>query len=216
MRSAGTLWLLAGLTYLASETIAASAFAGYSYAANYVSDLGVPYPVAAGSGQSLSRLAWVMNFGGFILDGLLYAAAAIIALRGCRADRKRATVFAAFAAVHSLGTILVGSIHSGPREIAAGIHAYHVIGAAMAIAGGNAASIAASRLAARAGAPLAYRRVSLGLGLFGFLGLAMLETNRVVGAALLPDGIFERAGVYPITAWEIVTGLTILIASPRR
>ena len=43
LRLAGALWLLAGVMYLACESIAAAAFPGYSYARNYISDLGVPY-----------------------------------------------------------------------------------------------------------------------------------------------------------------------------
>ena len=205
LRLAGALWLLAGLLYLVSETIAAAAFDHYSYAHNYISDLGVPYPLTDGT---VSSLAWVMNFGGFILDGILYGTAAVIAFRQMPAFGRG---FLTFAAIHSIGTILVGTVHSGPRELAAGIHHFHVIGAAMAIVGGNAVSIAASR----ADGSTLYSRISLGLGLFGLISLAMLETNRVLGTAILPDGLFERGSVYPITAWEILTGTMLLVGKNR-
>ena len=43
LQLAGTLWLFAGILYLTCEAIAAASFSGYSYAYNYISDLGVPY-----------------------------------------------------------------------------------------------------------------------------------------------------------------------------
>ena len=57
MRLAGALWLLAGIAYLTSETAAAAAFAGYSYAYDYVSDLGVPYVVVVAGRVLRSPLA---------------------------------------------------------------------------------------------------------------------------------------------------------------
>jgi hypothetical membrane protein len=144
-----------------------------------------------------------MNIGGFILDGLLYGAAAFTARRAVRPVGR---LFLLIAVIHSVGTILVGIVPNGPREIAPGIQHFHVIGAAMAIIGGNAASIAASRF----DAPAIYRRLSLGLGLFGLISLALLEANRVTGTIILPDGILERGSVYAITVWEILTGATLL------
>jgi hypothetical membrane protein len=195
VKLAGTLWLIAGATYLAAEAIAAAAYPGYSYARNYISDLGIPYPVAGAH----SALAWVMNFGGFILDGVLYGAAALIAFRS---GASRA--FLLLALLHAVGTIVVGAAHSGPREVASGMHHLHVLGAAMAIIGGNAASIVAGGFG-----PPAYRSISLGLGLFGLLSLVMLEANRMLGMAILPDAVFERGSVYAITAWEILTGVML-------
>ena len=205
---AGTLWLLAGLLYLTSEAIAASAFAGYSYAKDYISDLGVPYTLADGT---VSPLAWLMNFGGFILDALLYGAAAVVAVSARRPRHRAVMAFLVLAMIHTAGSILVGTVHSGPREIAAGTHHIHVIGAAMAIIGGNAASIVASRLAA----PGAYRRTSLTLGLFGLASLVTLEINRLSGTPILPEGLLERGSVYTITGWEILTGLTLLFTKRR-
>jgi len=210
-RLAGALWLLAGLLYLASETATAIAFPGYSYARNYISDLGVPYLGTIDGRVLNSPLAGVMNIGGFILDGVLFATAAVVTRRAVRSGWQAGNVFLILALLHSLGTIGVGTIHSGPRELAAGIHYLHVIGAGMAIVGGNAALIAAAFAARRFGAPWPYRRVSAVLGLLGLLGIVALE----IGAFGLPAGMLERASVYPITAWEIITGLAILAARRR-
>src|SRR6202020_3547923 len=52
--SAGVAWLSAGLAYLTLEGIAAAAFRPhYSYAHNFISDLGIP--------SASSPLAWLMN-----------------------------------------------------------------------------------------------------------------------------------------------------------
>jgi hypothetical membrane protein len=206
LRLAGVLWLCAGLCYLASEAIAAAAFPGYSYATNYISDLGVPYEGMVDGRPLRSGLAWVMNFGGFILDGVLFAAAAIAASRVAKGQ----TVFLALALVHAAGTILVGLVHSGDRELAAGIHHFHVIGGAMAIVGGNAALIASAGLSRRLGLPAAHRIAGSCLGGFGLLAVAVLEFDAITGMIMAPVGLLERCSVYPITAWEIVTGLVLL------
>jgi hypothetical membrane protein len=214
LRIAGAFWLMAGLVYLACETIAAAAFPGYSYADNYISDLGVPY-LAAIDGRVLnSPLASVMNFGGFILDGVLFAAAATAARSAVRPADRAGNAFFALAIVHSVGTILVGTVHSGPREVAASVQHIHVIGAGMAIVGGNIALIAAAVASRRFGAP-AYRRASMVLGAFGLLAIAALEIDALGHVPVLPAGLLERASVYPITAWEIMTGLVILCTRTR-
>jgi hypothetical membrane protein len=212
LRLAGLLWLLAGLTYLASEAIAAAAFPGYSYAHNYISDLGVPYEGMIHGRALRSSRAFVMNFGGFVLDGALFAAATGVALRAFRDRGEAVAICAVLGIVHALGTILVGIVHGGDREMAAGIHHIHVIGAAMAIIGGNAALIAAAFASRRCGAPAVYRRVSVALGVSGFVSLALLQS----GTTSLPEGLLERGSVYPITIWEIVTGIAILAAVRNR
>ena len=44
----GALWTVAGVGWLVGEAVSASAFPGYSYATNYISDLGVPDVSAVG------------------------------------------------------------------------------------------------------------------------------------------------------------------------
>ena len=210
LRLAGALWLLAAISYLMSEAIAAAAFPAYSYVHNYISDLGVPYDAIIDGRTIHSPMASAINFGGFILDGLLSGAAAIAAMFAMGERRRAGSLFLVFAIVHSLGSILVGTVHSGDRS---GLAHFHVIGAAMAIIGGNGATIAAASLSGRLGASPLYRIASVALGICGLLGLVLLEANRAVGVAVGPDGVLERASVYAITFWKVLTGLTILIAS---
>jgi hypothetical membrane protein len=215
-RFAGAFWLLAGLLYLSCETIAAFAFPGYSYAYNYISDLGVPYPGTIDGRMLNSPMAMIMNLGGFILNGILFAAAAVAARCAIRRAVRIDDVFLLLAIVHSVGIILVGTVHSGPREVAAGIHFVHVIGAGMVIVGGNAALIAAAIASSRFHAPAIYCKASLTLGIFGLLALAVLEIEAFGHPPILPAGLLERASAYPITIWEIATGFTLVAARRRR
>ena len=214
MRVAGVLWLLAGTLYLTCEIIAAAGFPGYSYAHHYISDLGVSYDGLIHGRALHSSRAWVMNFGGFVLDGAFYGLATVLATWAvCRSGWSRAgAVFMAVSLIHAIGTILVGSVPNGPREVALGLAPIHLIGAAMAIIGGNAALIAAASFSRRFGAPAWYRAVCVGLGLFGFVSLALLEVGGLTGRAILPAGLLERGAVYPITVWKIMTGMAIVIA----
>jgi hypothetical membrane protein len=212
---AGTLWLFAGIFYLAAEAITAAAFPGYSFAHNYISDLGVPYQSVVDGRTLDSPRALLMNLGGFILDGAFYAAAAITAISAMRAKHWPGIVFLALGIVHSAGTILVGIVHNGFREVTTGLQPIHVIGAAFAIIGGNAASIVAAILSRRFGAPSVYSMTSLGLGIFGLFSLALLQLSREMAMTMIPFGILERGSVYPITLWEIITGVAILVTCRR-
>ena len=71
--SAAVAWLSAGLAYLTLEAVAAAAFRPhYSYAHNFISDLGIP------SGDS--PLAWLMNIA-FCVQGTLFLVGAILTVR---------------------------------------------------------------------------------------------------------------------------------------
>lgn len=140
----GIVWFAGSFAYLTLEAVAAAAFRPpYSYARNFVSDLGVP-------GFS-SPLAWLMNLG-FCMNGVLF-------LVGAVAMRKTGP-FLGLAATNALGNVLIAFFHSGS--------AVHAVGAVSAIVGGNAAVLAGSSIIGGL-----HRKVSIGLGLFGMLGFAL-------------------------------------------
>jgi hypothetical membrane protein len=205
--AAGAFWFAAGALYLATEAIAAAGFPGYSYARDYVSELGIPYPELVGGREVLSTRATVMNLG-FILEGLCFALAATAFATARRAFAPAGIAFLLLAAIHALGLVVIGLVHSGSRELATGIHHWHVAGAAMAIVGGNVAIIAASRPFRRLGAPPCYCAASLALGSVGLLSLALLMIDG--RWPIVADGLAERGSVYAITAWEILTGPVLL------
>jgi hypothetical membrane protein len=212
---AAILWIAAGISYVTLEAIAAAGYrGGYSYANNYISDLGVTIPSTFEGRTIDSPRAIVMNTA-FYLDGILFLAAAILAVRAFAAPGW--WLFLGLAATHTVGNVLVGTIHGGGTESASGSIQWHTLGAGLAIIGGNAAVLAGSVLSRRIGTPPWYRAISTALGLLGLICLAMLLIDRGTTAInLLPEGAWERGSVYTITAWEVFTGSCLLAFTQRR
>ena len=167
------------------EAVAAAGKPGYRYVTNYISDLGT---------------SAVMNVGAFMLHGALFALGAVIAVRAYPGGGLLARVFVLAAAANAVGNILVGTFHSGMH----GPVAPHVIGAGLAIVGGNVAALLAGVGAHRMGLSHNYSRASIVLGVVG-IGCLLALT-------VFPVGFVERGAVYPIIAWEIMTGVAILRA----
>lgn len=206
LRAAGILWIAAAVVYVGTEAIAASAFPDYSYAQNYISDLGVP-EIGTHDGRLLdSPLNAVMN-AGFVIQGILFLTATLLAARGRPA--RIAVPWVALAALHAAGITMVAVIHGGPEAAASGIIAFHVIGAGLAIVCGNLASIAG-------GFALGGRWFRLFSVVVAAVGLGCLVGLQTQPAMIdLPDGVWERGSVYAITAWELVAGI-VLVARTRR
>jgi hypothetical membrane protein len=200
-RIAGALaFVVGGLQYAVLEGVAASAWRSppYDYVSNYISDLGVADPQTYGGRVVDSPLAWVMNTG-FVLEGLFFAVAAVL-LSIAFSGASRA-LFVAFALLHAVGIVLVGFFD----ETTAG--GWHVGGAFASIVFGNLAALVAG---------LAWRRLGLP-GWFGVLSVALPVVGLASEVVLLAgiadpdlDGLFERGGVYSITAWQVVFGAVVL------
>ena len=196
--SAAVAWLSAGLAYLTLEGIAAAAFRPrYSYADNFISDLGIP------SGNS--PLAWLMNTA-FCLQGTLFLVGAILAVRAVEA--RKARLFVTLAAANAVGNLLIAAFHSGPAARADGTARVHAIGAVLAIVGGNAAILAGSRIVSGW-----HRKVSVALGAFGLASFALFVIE-LTASSSLPLGILERCSVYSITAWQLFTAAWLLSRRP--
>lgn len=193
---------LSGLIYLLAERISALAWQHppYRYQFNYISDLGVPQ---CGS-LICSPLHNVMN-SGFAAEGVLFFCGCILLFS--RVKNRWALLLAG---IHGAGGVLIALFHSG--GISSGI-TLHQTGAVMAIGGGNLCLIAVGLHAiflapgGKGGRPL-----PAGLGYFSLLlgGFGLLSML-AIPSALFPIGIIERASVYPITTWQIVTGFALLI-----
>ena len=196
--SAAVAWTSAGLAYLTLEAVAAAAFRPhYSYAHNFISDLGIP--------SDDSPLAWLMNTA-FCLQGSLFLVGAILAVRAV-APRK-AGLFVTFAAANAVGNLLIAAFHSGPASHTNGTAWVHAIGAVLAIVGGNAAILAGSRIVSGW-----HRKVSVALGAFGLLSFALFVIELKASSAL-PLGVWERCSVYSITAWQLFTAAWLLSRRP--
>ena len=44
----------------------------------------------------------------------------------------------------------------------------------------------------------------------------LLVDSSSTAIEVLPDGVWERASVYTIVAWELLTGIALLVAGTRR
>lgn len=213
----GALWTVAGAGWLVGEAVSASAFPGYSYATNYISDLGVP-DVGTFQGRSIDSPLHVLMNTTFIGQGVLFGIAAVLAAVVFRAASRRARVATAvLAVVHLVGMVLVGSFHGSQTSTDGGTIVFHVLGAAAAITTGNLVAITAGIGSGALRAPAVYRIASVVLGIVGIVSLVMLvvdSSSTVI--EVLPDGVWERASVYTIVAWELLTGIALLVAGSRR
>lgn len=189
-RVAAVLWLVGAAVYLACEAVAAVRLRGYSYADDYISDLGV---------------APVMSIGGFILHGCLFLAGAVVFCGSCPKLGWAGWVFVVMAATNAVGNVIVGTVRSGT---------VHSTGAAMAILGGNIAVIVAGVGGRRSHASSAYRGASVAIGAVGIACLLTLVIDGANSPRDLPVGIVERGAVYSIVIWEIMTGAAILCRRP--
>ena len=195
---AAVAWSSAGLAYLTMEAVAAAAFRPhYSYARNFISDLGIP--------SDDSPLAWLMNTA-FCVQGTLFLVGAILTVRAVEA--RKAGLFVALVAANAVGNLLIAAFHSGPAARAEGTAWVHAVGAVLAIVGGNAAILAGSRVVNGW-----HRKVSVALGAFGLLSF-MLFVIELKGSSALPLGVWERCSVYSITAWQLLTAAWLVSRRP--
>ncbi|MDQ3023130.1 MAG: DUF998 domain-containing protein [bacterium] len=202
------IWLASSLTYLLCEAIAAGGFPGYSYAANFISDLGVPYKGYFAGRELNSTLAVVMN-AGFILHGLLFALSSILVLPAIRPQLMARIALIALALAHALGSLLIAVVHSGNRELESGMNALHLIGATLAIVGGNLAVLTLAIHLRNFVAANSYRYAT-----FALLAIAVLGIGLLIVLPHTPlGGAFERCGVYSIMAWELLTAAFLLAAT---
>jgi hypothetical membrane protein len=199
------LWVVGAVGYLVLEAVAAAGFEPvYSYAHNYISDLGVN----AGElvhGQMIDSPRSCLMHTAFYLQGILFFLGALLIVGV--PDCPRARIFLGLIAANAAGNIVIGTVHSGK---------VHLGGAALAIVGGNTAILAGSAVVAPIGGRRWYRSISKLVAALGLLCLSMLIINEVTSKAnLLPDGAWERGSVYSITAWQLLTA-TCLLTIRRR
>jgi len=197
---------IAGIVYLVSETVSAAAWhtPAYSYASNYISDLGVSGCGSLFHGRQIcSPLYGVMN-AGFMLEGLFFLMGAIICSRLIAQPWKAVSLLLAL--LHGVGMLMVGVFHGSQAALGDGSLRYHLLGAQMAIGAGNLALILYGSMASAIGLPPKLALPSVLLGCFGIVSAWAL----VAHIGHIPDGLTERGSVYTIMVWEIVVGVMVL------
>jgi hypothetical protein len=186
LRIGAGAWIAAALGYFAAEAVAAASVPDYSYATDYISALGVP---------GRSPHANLMNVA-FVAQAVLFPLGAVLVAGGT--GPRKTFPFLSFALLNGIGNVLIAFVHSGAGS------ALHVVGAAMAIACGNAAILAAVPVLRRTSASPSLLAVSIMLGALGLLSAA------AVAFAVAPIGVWERVSVYSILGWQTVCALYLV------
>ena len=195
LRGAAALWIVAGVFYLMTEFVVAQQVPGYSYAADYISDLGRPLR---------SPMAGWMN-GAFIAQGVAFALAGVLVVTALRAGRA-AVVFVGLALLYGAGSVIVGVYPSG----GAAAHV-HVAGATAAIVAGNLAVLTAGVGLLRRRRFRALGSASVALGAAGLICAGVLLSGSVFGAPVFGDGDWERAAIYSIIGWQLLAAVAVLV-----
>ncbi len=201
--------VLNAVQWVVSEAVAAAAWTSppYSYATNYISDLGVPKCGTHYQGRTICSPDHALMNTSFIVQGVLFAIGVVLLAATLLSGRARRVVIV-LAGAHAVGFLLVGLFHGSPDGPGYSL-ALHVAGASIAILCANAIVILAGSLKSLQ-LPRAYRVFSIAVGALGLLSEAF------VGASASTAGIFERGGVYSWLLWSVVTGVALLVGRTRR
>lgn len=195
------------LQWVIIEAVASAAWTAppYSYATNYISDLGVPECGAQFQGRDIcSPLHAAMN-ASFMLEGILFATGVVLLAHLTTGHTRRAVI--ALAITHGVGMVLVGLFHGSPDGPSLGL-VIHAAAAGVGILCANTLVIMAGALR-RLGLPAPYRVFSIAVGSLGLLSEAF------VGLSPSTAGVFERGGVYSWLLWSVVTGVLLLVGDRR-
>ncbi len=188
---AGIAFIIGSLYYVVAEAISAAFFNDSlfnTYIFHTISELGIP--------NANSPLSGLMN-SAFILIGLILIFACFYRFKDFII--KNRILFYIFSLITSLGVIIVGLVHGGnPFTLG-----YHMMGAMMAILGGNILMVITSRSMAEFGL---YQKLTLVLGIFGLIAFWIMFFN--MANSYMP--VFERLSVYTMIIWCFSTGFYIL------
>lgn len=200
------IFLINGLFYLTGEYVAALG-TGYSlkevYLRNFISSLGVyPNLIVEGVPVGFSKLAIIMNID-FIVTGIGFLVAYYFLIFKMLKYKKYSLLYLITPVLFAVGSVLVGVYQGGvPSE-----DGLHGLGARLSFLGGNLTLIISgvSLFKNRKG----YSIVSIILGLIGLISASFMN-NALTNNLTEVVAIYERLTVYPITIWQLMTGLTFL------
>jgi hypothetical membrane protein len=209
------VWLLLGsivlvvnaVQWVVAEAVTAAAWTdpSYSYATNFISDLGVPDCGTQFQGRAIcSPLHPLMN-ASFIAQGILFALGVVLLSRLAEGRRRR--ILVALAGTHGVAFVLVGLFHGSPDGPDSGL-VIHIAAAGVGILCANTVAILAGATRGL-GLPMAYRRFSIAVGVLGIASEALVNLSADTA------GLFERGGVYSWLLWGLVTGVLLVVKDRR-
>lgn len=182
------VFIIGSLYYILAEAISATFFNASlynTYVFHTISELGIP--------NGNSPLFWLMN-SAFILIGLALIFGNFYKLKDYIIKNKH--IFYILTLITGIGVIIVGFIHGGnPFTLG-----YHMLGAMMAILGGNILLVVLSR---SMDGFETYQKITLILGIFGLIAFWIMFFN--MHLSYMP--VFERLSVYTLIIWSFMTGV---------
>lgn len=188
---AGIVFIIGSVYYIIAEAISAAFFNASlfnTYIFHTISELGIP--------NGNSPLFWLMN-SAFILIGLMLIFGNLYKFKDCII--KNRYFFYLLTLITGIGVIIVGLIHGGnPFTLG-----YHMLGAMMAILGGNVLLIVISRSMDNF---KTYQKTTLILGIFGLIAFWIMFFN--IRSVYMP--VFERLSVYTLILWSFISGVYLL------
>ncbi|MEU8613440.1 DUF998 domain-containing protein [Actinoplanes sp. NPDC048791] len=202
---AAAAFLLGPMIYLAAEAITAAAWKSpdYSYADNWISDLG---SATAGvfQGRELDSPLHVVMNSGFVVQGLLFGIATVLLSRTMSGRR---TFIAVTGIVTMIGYILVGTFHGSLQAQQNGTLPLHFTGATLAIFGGNVLALVLGIHWRKSSRTRLIGLVSIVVGAIGLVSVIALFLTFDAG---LPSGAIERGSVYTIVIWQFAVAIALL------
>ena len=203
---AAAAFLAGSVIYLVAEAIAASAWTNpsYSYADNWISDLGSATAGVFQGRELNSPLNVVMN-SGFIIQGLLFGLGVVLLSRTVSGRLRTFTVVMGI--VSTVGYILVGTFHGSLQAQQDGTLPLHFTGATLAILGANVLSLVLGLHWRRAPET---RVIGITSIIVGSIGLVAVVTLFLTFGAGVPSGAIERTSVYTIVIWEVIVAVALL------
>lgn len=208
--AAATALAAGPLLFLAAEAAAALAWDGpaYSYAADWISDLGVPV-AGVFEGRTISSPLHAVLNAGLVAHGLLLlvgvALLATVLPAGTRARRRVALV--AVAAFTAAGFAATGVFHTSTAAAQDGTLALHYTGAAAGVIGAGVLAVMTGLIWRR---DPATRRLGAASTALGVLALAASAALALTMTAEVHHGLIERTAAYAGIAWQLLTAAHLL------
>ena len=200
------LFILNGIIYLLGEFIAAIGTGfplGEVYSKHFISSLGVyPYLVVDGVPNEFSKLALLMNID-FVVTGIGFLIAYYLLIFKKVRVRKLGTLLILTPLIFAIGSVFVGLYQGGvPSE-----DGLHGLGARLSFLGGNFTALFSGIALFKENKK--YAVISVLLGIIGLISAGFMN-NAINNSLSEFVAIYERMTVYPITLWQLMTGIVYL------
>lgn len=197
------LFILNGIIYLLGEFIVAVGTGfplGEVYSKHFISSLGVyPHLVVNGVPNGFSKLAILMNID-FVVTGIGFFIAYYLLVFEKLKIRRFGFLFIITPLIFTIGSVLVGLYQGGvPSE-----DGLHDLGARLSFLGGNFTALLNGVALFRENKK--YAVVSIVLGIIGLISAGFMN-NAINNNLSDVVAIYERMTVYPITLWQLMTGI---------